>query len=420
MDYSHSGGMLMKLLKVFLSTEFFFVMFLFSGAFKESIDFPIDIAVVFLALSVLGTGYCLVKEPKIKKWKFYPIFIFFGLFAIMLLSFIFTQYTSDSIEKIIKYGFLTLPTIFLPLLFIDGKESLNKILLSIAVLSTLLSTISIPMILNPEGMFIGFNDGNYMGLARLTGIGFIVLSYFMIISQRKYKPIIFIAFILTAVTLLSTGSRMPLVAVGVASIYLLSKVFTRINGQLHIRKKAIYIMSLIVLLATFVYYLFSKGMFGTIVYRFNALMQAGGGGSVSARLERYRASLNMFNEHPILGVGTGNFGLYHDTDGVGSYSHNMFFELISEMGTLGGLWFFLFVSVILYSIFKMMKSYSIPMRTTMVISFLYLFMNAMVSGDINDNRALFFFAVIIIYMAFDRECESNEMRNQNLNFKTSQ
>ena len=393
----------MKIIKNIFSTEFCFIMFVFSGAFKESVNIPIDLSVLFLGLTLIGTCVRFIKKPFIKKWHLMILAIFISLLMIMLISIMFGTYTEDSMDKIVKFTLLTLPTVILPMLFIQGKKSIEKLFIAISIIGTILSIASLPMILNPSSMFVGFNDGNYMGLARLTGASFIILSYFIIVSKKRFKILILPFWILNIVVLMSTGSRMPIVALVIAGLFLLTKVFIIKDSKLYIRKKAMYLfVTLIIGIIAFVRML-TLGMFDTVIYRFGTLFQSGGGVSVSTRIERYKASIEMFSDHIISGVGIGNFGLFHDTKGFGSYSHNLFFELISELGIFGMIWFFIFISLFVYVMFKLSVKYPLGLRITTIIITLYFFLNAMVSGDINDNRALYFFVIVLAYMSYERK-----------------
>lgn len=393
----------MKILKTIFSTEFCFVMFVFSGAFKESVNIPIDLSILFLGLTLIGTFIIFIKNPIIKKWQLLIFIIFLSLLMIMLLSVMFGVYTEDSINKITKFILLTLPTVILPMLFIRGEKSIDKIFISISIIGSILSIASLPMILNSDSMFVGFNDGNYMGLARLTGTSFITLSYYLIINKKYNKFLVLPFWVLNIVVLMSTGSRMPLIALIIASLYLITKVFVIKERNLHIRKKAIYSFIGLIVGLIFLVRMISAGIFDTLIYRFQAMFQSGGGISISTRIERYKASIEMFNEHFLSGVGIGNFGLYHDTKGFGSYSHNMFFELLSELGILGAIWFLIFISLIVYIMFKLSHKYPLGLRITTIIITLYFFFNALVSGDINDNRVLFFFIIILAYMSYERK-----------------
>ncbi|OEK58721.1 hypothetical protein [Staphylococcus equorum] len=227
----------MKIIKNVFSTEFCFIMFVFSGVFKESVNIPIDLSVLFLGLTLIGTCVRFIKKPFIKKWHLMILTIFISLLMIMLISIMFGTYTEYSMDKIVKFTLLTLPTVILPMLFIQGKKSIEKLFIAISIIGTILSIASLPMILNPSSMFVGFNDGNYMGLARLTGASFITLSYFIIVSKKRFKILILPFWILNIVVLMSTGSRMPIVALVIAGLYLLTKVFIIKDSKLYIRKK---------------------------------------------------------------------------------------------------------------------------------------------------------------------------------------
>ena len=67
------------------------------------------------------------------------------------------------------------------------------------------------------------------------------------------------------------------------------------------------------------------------------------------------------------------------------------------------IWFFIFISLFVYVMFKLSVKYPLGLRITTIIITLYFFLNAMVSGDINDNRALYFFIIVLAYMSYERK-----------------
>lgn len=392
----------------------FFIIFLFSGIFKLSLNFPIDITILFFGLTLLGTLKRFIQKPLIPKWWFIPLGFITSLMVIVLLSIILHPTDSASISKLTDFILLTIPTIVLPLIFIQDKSSLKRLLASIALLSTVLSVFALPQVWSGEGLFIGFNEGNYMGLARLTGLGFIALLYFFINSKSKSKHLILIPTLIVAVVLLSTGSRMPLIALAIASLYLLSKVFIYDDRSIYIRKKAIYIVFTIIALATILYILLMNGYFKTFLFRFEVLFEDGVSSSSQGRTNRYEAALDMWNQNFILGGGFGSFGKYYEGSGIANYAHNIVLEFLSELGLLGGLWLIIFLAFIIISAYKGIKNGDVTLNTTIFIMFIYFFLNALISGNINDNRALFMFGIMVIAALYKSRVYRKEYVNNNL------
>ncbi|MFF2753501.1 O-antigen ligase family protein [Psychrobacillus sp. NPDC058041] len=380
--------------KVVFSVEFLYIMFLFSGAFKESLNAPFDLAAIFLGLVLLKVVWGIIKRPVIKKSLIIPGALVISLLFLMLTSTMITGLTDSSIEKVIKFVFLTMPTFLLPFIIIKNKESIQKVLLSVSILSIVLSLFAFPMIINRTGLFVGFNNGNYQGLARTTGIGFIALAYFYLTAKKKVKLFVLPFLIIVSVTLISTGSRIPLIAIGAIGIYALINSFVIKKSDVLIKKNSIAGLTLAAVFIIVIPFLFSKGYFQTIVYRFKVLFEDNGGGaSTLGRVDRIQSAIEMFKENIIFGGGIGKFGqFYIGTEGV--YAHNIFLEFISELGLIGVLWLMVFLTFVLYHSviqYKRANRYLDSLQIALISGFLFFFINALVSGDINANRALFAF-----------------------------
>lgn len=389
-------------IKLLISVEFYYILFLFSGTFKESLNIPIDITALLLVLVFLFVLVDFIRNPVVKRSWVLPILFITSLLSIILISVLINGTTDSSNEKMIKFVGLTLPTYLLPLLIIKNKESIINVLKSISILAIVLSLFSLPMILNSTGLFIGFNGGNYQGLARTTGIGFLTLSFFFLTANKKGKLLILPFYLLVAFTLFSAGSRMPLLAILIVALYALKNSFDVKKDDILIKKKSLTGFSLALLLVMFLPYLYSKGYFQTIIYRFAVLFEGNGGTSAIGRTTRLQDALEMFKDNYVIGGGFGRFGDYY-TGTSGVYAHNMFFEFLSELGIIGLVWFSTFL---IFTIYRSVKVYKLRnkrldgLQITLIAGFLYFFLNAMVSGDINENRAVFAFSAMLAISPF--------------------
>ncbi|EKF73294.1 O-antigen polymerase [Alcanivorax hongdengensis A-11-3] len=103
-------------------------------------------------------------------------------------------------------------------------------------------------------------------------------------------------------------------------------------------------------------------------------------GSISARLEMLDVSLRIFMEYPVWGVGIGNWKHFSEMEYW--YPHNIFFEILSEMGIVG---LGVFLTVILYLFVRggwLSK-----------ISIIYFVLCSSFSGDLSYLRFLLVFSM---------------------------
>ncbi len=104
------------------------------------------------------------------------------------------------------------------------------------------------------------------------------------------------------------------------------------------------------------------------------------------RIERWRMAIRVFLENPF-GVGFGNYvpatQIIESNDFyMSEYPHNLFLELISELGIFGlGI-----VYILLLKIYNMLNNPNLKLFEKQLL--IFLFLNSMVSGDLIDSRFL--------------------------------
>ncbi len=110
----------------------------------------------------------------------------------------------------------------------------------------------------------------------------------------------------------------------------------------------------------------------------------------------YKTSINEFISYPF-GVGSGNFAVYSDKrmylkNKQLFYPHNIFLEIFTEFGLFSGLLFFIYI------FYSTIKSYKLNIKdrnndygNLLFYTFVFLILNSMISGDLNDARLLLVF-----------------------------
>tara|TARA_B100001250_G_C19560224_1_gene682970 strand:+ start:245 stop:664 length:420 start_codon:yes stop_codon:yes gene_type:complete len=107
------------------------------------------------------------------------------------------------------------------------------------------------------------------------------------------------------------------------------------------------------------------------------------------RIDRWRMAIRVFLENPF-GVGFGNYvpvtkAIEPNSFYMAEYPHNLFLELISELGVFGlGLVFFIMLKV-----YNLLNNPNVKLVEKQLL--IFLFLNSMISGDIIDSRFLFLF-----------------------------
>jgi O-antigen ligase len=110
--------------------------------------------------------------------------------------------------------------------------------------------------------------------------------------------------------------------------------------------------------------------------------------SILLRIKYYKSAWKCFLEHCFTGIGFGGWPYYQGLGDMYHHPHNIFLEILCETGLIG---FTLFLAL-LFSIFaklNVQKLISSPFVKIFSCAFLFCFMNALKSGDLNDNIAIF-------------------------------
>ncbi len=181
------------------------------------------------------------------------------------------------------------------------------------------------------GASIGYNS-NDIGMK--LGFAILCVLYFFRYNTQKIFNIGIIG-ILGVVALL-TGSKKTFLFIGISFI---------MYALLSTKKiyKYIMIIPLIVFFLIGSYYLIMEveALYNVLGYRIELMMGTFNGdvneGSTSLRLDLIKRGIELFEENPILGVGTGNYTI---VSGYNVYSHNNYIEILSNLGLIGFIYYY--------------------------------------------------------------------------------
>lgn len=216
-------------------------------------------------------------------------------------------------------------------------------------------------------------SGNTIAPARAAGAALVALAALAVARQARLLLVAMVAAPLLSL-MFSSGSRGPLVA-GVIAVVLM--VLARPGGH---RLRNTLLAFLLGGAAGWVA-LASTSVFARD--RIAMLFESDRGQSVDVRLWLYRESLVAVWEHPE-GLGWG--GLAERLYPLQLYPHNIVLEVIAEGGWIPGA---VFLGVLSVGFTRTLICVRYPAAIAAFGLLLYWTLNAMVSGDINDNRALF-------------------------------
>ena len=154
-----------------------------------------------------------------------------------------------------------------------------------------------------------------------------------------------------------------------------------------------------------IFILFVTGVFNQLsqyktVSRVFMNVQEGGLKKSTGRSYLFKSSTQEMIEYPF-GVGSGNFVEYTDRSDFFKnktlyYPHNLFFEIATEFGIITLLFFLVYLLQSIYLSFKINLLDKLQTGNMMFYTFAFLFLNSMISGDLNDARLLFIFIPLML------------------------
>lgn len=392
----------MKNLKFILSIEMLYVLFIVAGAVKMMLNLPFDFTVFVGGILIVVTLFKFLKKLTILRISLLPLACI-GIFTIILvLSIMYSPSTVYAHDKAIRFLLTTLPAFVIPLLIFRSKHSLEKIIKSIYFISIVLGLIGFIVVLKggqTENGFVELGGDNYISVARVLGMGGVISFTYMVYSSKiKLAFTHFIILAIIGFPLISTGGRMPFIAFVLSSLLMLVLYIKFSKREISFKSVRKFLM-IISLLSIGIWLIFRNSIYATSFKRITVLFTEQDGGS-SARIREilYSAAYKMFGENPFFGGGLGSFGIYYTDTDQRLYPHNIFLEVLGELGLVGCFALIILMAIgfsIGYKFIKKEEADHITLSIFLVT--LYLFVNANVSGDLNDNR-IFFAMLGVLFM----------------------
>ena len=385
---------------LFKYPEITFGLFLTAGFFKGDPrlqDFLPEFfdLTVFFGLIVVLSILCKILKKKLKISRI-PNKLFLPYIILVFLMFVSLFYTEAPIygwDKFLRFITITTLAIFGPLFLFKDIKKLHRFLYTLILVSSLTVIESIISYSGIDGDFRTAFGSDYLSLGRMAGVASLMIVYYFLTKndELKIRFLWFLLFGLNFFGLLYGGGRAPVIAFFVMIIILGLFSLTpkiRINQAKIIKIAGGFILIGIML------FLLSPGLFSTLFDRINILfLQEKGGGSVAVRLNLYDSAIRAITENPIQGLGMGGFSFYHSGVDQRLHPHNILLEISTEIGIMGLISFLFLIGFCFFYLLKLRKIYKEQEKyyliTAILALFIFMFLNALVSGDINDNRLFF-------------------------------
>jgi O-antigen ligase len=352
------------------------VAFVFAGFYKGDprlSGLPVDLT---LALAALVTVFALAVvwgRGVIPRGAFAPSWIF----VVLLVPVLWTDFSQTyASEKFARFFTFTLLAFVAPVVFIRTVEEVRRFVWAIFTVCGFLTVVAIVAphpVTSYAGAALTDSSGNTIGLGRAAG-AVLVIGAAGLITRRLRLWLGISAILVANIVLLYSGSRGPLFSavLSVLAVFVLRPQRPR---------KVIAVGALVVVVAS-LYLGFTTAP---------ELAQSRIGSTVSGQLDRsavtrldlYRLAWNAAIGHP-RGLGWGGFARVAPEPY--RYPHDILLEVLVEDGWVAGILFLLWLAVA----WRRARAAASGFEGSAVLGLVtFMALNAIVSGDVNDNRTLF-------------------------------
>ncbi|NDV58983.1 O-antigen ligase [Bacteroides sp. 519] len=342
----------------------------------------------------------------------YVIFSFMLFWLWMFISLIYTQSPEYSMEKTILFG-----TNIIPVFLISVKRDFN---ISLFLKSFFVVTLSLTVLYVPILFFyqtIGVeNYESVNALYLILGISLGVCAVFLTTKEKDLfgKKVDRISSILSFFLLIMLGARGPLLFAVFCVLF--PCLFKRkIHIKTKLEKKTItnilffslpFLLLIVILLCRYesFFEVFFERSFGRLSQLIDGFFgNSDMGESANARITHFESSLNILRNPSnfLFGLGIGSYGIVTSGSDGRLYPHNFILEIWTELGLIGVLLFFLFLSKTLYISKKQSHTY---VTSALVI---YTLLNLLKSSSLVDIRL--FIAIWCMYW-----CNTNCMAKEKM------
>lgn len=356
--------------------------FLYSGFFKAGLVLPVDLTVL-LGLLVIGLSVrsVAVNGPPDLQWVALLFALVIAVVGIGLIG----SATPYAIDKAGRFAVLGSIAFFGAASLVRDRPAVRKFAGTAILLGAILSLDAIAGGLGQavDQVRLTAFGANTIALGRVAAITLVgALTYTL--WNRSAMSWALPVMLLASLALIGSGSRGPLMAVlialGILGSYRLytkgARRFT-VGATLGAAGLGAYVLWELVPDAA--------------IARLASMISGAPGTADPVRISLYEQAISLWLANPVFGAGTGAFA----DIAPAQYPHNIFLELASENGLFGLVSFSIFAVAVFVRAVHLAWIEPCFEYDFLMAGLILAFVNASVSGDLNDNRILYAFAAIV-------------------------
>ncbi len=383
-----------------------FTLFIFAGVYKAYPPynaFPVDLTAFFLSVSLLW-GLLILWQRRFELVGKRIILACIGsLFsAYILLSLIWSPSIEYGNEKTLYVTLLNLYCLLASSFVIASeRERTKRFFVCLFVFSLWIGVeVSHWILPTSDTSEIDFTKqiggDDYLQIGRIIGFGTILVFGYCLYYARTWASLS-ISLLFIAIywySMFQIGGRGPLFGTFLVPILLLVMVlWIVVKGEYlkpRIKRVAGFVLGFIGLIAIGIVYGFSLSELPRSLDRVSVLFEPGMGSSAGIRMGYYIQSFDIWSQSPVFGNGIGSWPLMMGFGDSRNYPHNILLEIATELGLVGLAIFLGMILFCLYVLGNVNEILKNPIKCIVFQLFVFSFLNTLFSGDLHDNRSLFF------------------------------
>lgn len=364
--------------------EFILVGFLMAGEFTLGERYPLDVGValggvvaLLVAVSALSEGSGRLPPRGVRLTILAAILVLVGV--------AYSTYPEYGIDKGVRFGTLGVLAMLAPTYLVSGPASVRRVMWALVGVGLLLGGYALAaMVLGIGSGRAETFGGSPITLARATGLA-LGAAVALIIGRARYSAMLIPVVAMLGFVFLASGSRGPAAAL-VAGAAAVALVATVRRGSSVLRTALVTLTGVGGVAAAW------SLLPERAVSRFALLLQSDPGESALARPWLIARAIEIGAASPLIGAGTGSYvseivGYSFATPR--RYPHNLFAEVFAENGVVVLALMVVGVGAGLLGLLRSALRSSEVGTTFLLFAGVFTFVNAMVSGDLNDNQMLF-------------------------------
>ena len=371
--------------------EWTLAVFLTAGFFKADPRLawmPIDLTVLAAALSLAIAAWRCARERGLILPSTLEIA---ALFALTVPSIMVTKWLPYPTEKVTRFYTLTFLAALAPTFLIRTQDELRRLLNALAVLGAAMAfDVTLTLLTNPGQLLrITAFGSNTIALGRAAGMAF--LWVLVLRANRRVSLGLTLLLPILGLVIVASGSRGPLLATAIAALmgYLvLAKA--RVTRTIHVIVFA--------MVASGAFVATDAALPRGSLTRVERFLSGRTGESESKRWEALVVSLDRIPSAP-LGIGFGGFAtkinLWPGEER--QFPHDVVVELLLETGWAAGAYFIWLLCRSFYRVNRLRSTDYASLGADGLLCFLiFLTVNELISGELNDSKILFAFVAIAL------------------------